>query len=56
MLNVVTGPTGYPAAVLIRGVAGVTGPGRLTKTLGIDRRFNGLAAGKLAASWFEERP
>jgi DNA-3-methyladenine glycosylase len=31
MLNVVTGPIGYPAAVLIRGVETLAGPGSLTK-------------------------
>ncbi len=41
MLNLVTGPEGTPAAVLIRGLDTVTGPGRLTKALGIDMGFNG---------------
>lgn len=44
MLNLVTGPADYPAAVLIRGVQDITGPGRLTKRLKIDRRLNGLVA------------
>ena len=44
MLNIVTGPAEYPAAVLIRGVRGISGPGRLTKRLQIDRRLNGLPA------------
>ncbi|MDQ8202394.1 DNA-3-methyladenine glycosylase [Pelagicoccus sp. SDUM812003] len=44
MLNLVTGPEGYPAAILIRGVEGLSGPGRLTKALGIDRRFNAQPA------------
>ncbi|MBK1878910.1 DNA-3-methyladenine glycosylase [Pelagicoccus mobilis] len=44
MLNLVTGPPDYPAAVLIRGLEGVNGPGRLTKRLGIDRRFNASPA------------
>jgi DNA-3-methyladenine glycosylase len=34
MLNVVTGPISYPAAVLISGVDTLAGPGRLTKTMG----------------------
>ena len=34
MLNLVVGPAGWPAAVLIRGVDGITGPGRLTRALG----------------------
>lgn len=44
MLNLVTGPAGHPAAVLIRGVAGINGPGRLTKRLRIDRVLNGRPA------------
>jgi Methylpurine-DNA glycosylase (MPG) len=43
MLNVVTRPEGYPAAVLIRCAGGVSGPSRLTRTLGI----NGWSARKL---------
>jgi DNA-3-methyladenine glycosylase len=45
MLNIVTGPEGYPAAVLIRGAGSVTGPGRLTRALAIGRRLNGAPAG-----------
>ncbi len=41
LLNVVTGPKDFPQAVLIRGLEGLTGPGRLTKALGIDRGLNG---------------
>jgi DNA-3-methyladenine glycosylase len=44
MLNLVTGPAGYPAAVLIRGVREIAGPGRLTRQLSIDRRLNGQPA------------
>lgn len=44
MLNIVTGPEGFPAAVLIRGVEGIIGPGRVTKTLGINRRLNARPA------------
>lgn len=53
MLNLVTGPRGYPAAVLIRGVEGIEGPGRLTRALGIDRRFNGRAMGRASGLWIE---
>lgn len=41
MLNVVTGPEGFPQAVLIRGVSGIEGPGRLTRDLKIDKSFYG---------------
>ncbi|MEO6995784.1 MAG: DNA-3-methyladenine glycosylase [Lacunisphaera sp.] len=44
MLNLVAGPSGHPAAILIRGAGEIVGPGRLTKRLQIDRRLNGLSA------------
>jgi len=44
MLNLVTGPKGQPSAVLIRGVESVSGPGRVTRALGIDMSFNRAAA------------
>ncbi len=56
MLNLVTGPAGYPAAVLIRGLDSVSGPGRLTKTLGIGRRFNGLPAAPAHGLYLAEAP
>src|SRR6185295_19656356 len=40
MLNLVVGPADWPAAVLIRGVDGAIGPGRVTKALGVDRKLN----------------
>jgi DNA-3-methyladenine glycosylase len=46
MLNVVTGPVGYPAAVLIRSVEGIPGPGRLTRAMGINGRLNDKQASK----------
>ncbi len=44
MLNLVTGPADWPAAVLIRGIEGVNGPGRLTRALGISRALNARPA------------
>jgi DNA-3-methyladenine glycosylase (3mg) len=41
MLNIVTGEKNNPQAVLIRGVEDYPGPGRLTKSLGIDKSFYG---------------
>ncbi|PAW67426.1 MAG: 3-methyladenine DNA glycosylase [Opitutia bacterium Tous-C1TDCM] len=56
MLNLVVGPAGWPAAVLIRGVAGAIGPGRLTRQLEIDRRFNARSALDPASGlWLEDR-
>lgn len=55
MLNVVTGPKNYPAAVLIRGVAGIPGPGILTKQLRIAEVLNGGIAGRRSGLWIEDR-
>ncbi len=55
MLNIVTGKKGYPAAVLIRGVEGLNGPGKLTKALGITRTFNTCVANKKSGLWIEDR-
>ena len=52
MLNVVTGPIGYPAAVLIRSLEGTTGPGRLTNGLGITGALNEKAAEEQTGMWF----
>lgn len=41
MLNVVAGKENEPQAVLIRGLNECSGPGRVTKTLGIDKSFYG---------------
>src|SRR3954468_3264494 len=55
MLNVVTGEPGYPAAVLIRGTATISGPGRITTRLKIDKSLNGKPAKKSSGLWFEDR-
>jgi DNA-3-methyladenine glycosylase len=54
MLNLVTGPTGYPAAVLLRGLEGIAGPGRLTQQLEIGRGLNGAAARRCSGLWLED--
>jgi DNA-3-methyladenine glycosylase len=53
MLNVVTGREGVPAAVLIRGVGDHIGPGRLTRSLGLDKRFDGRPTVRPTGLWFE---
>lgn len=55
LLNLVTGPRNYPAAVLIRGVEGASGPGRLTKALKVDRGLNGAPAAPKGGLWIEDR-
>jgi DNA-3-methyladenine glycosylase len=55
MLNLVTGPKDYPAALLIRGLEGINGPGRLTRALNIDRRFNGMEAAPSTGLHLEDR-
>ena len=46
LLNISCGPSGYPAAVLIRSVVDASGPGRLTKYFGIDRSYNNQSVNK----------
>ncbi len=41
MLNIVTAIAEIPQAVLIRGVENLPGPGRLARSIGIDRSFYG---------------
>lgn len=63
--NIVTGEAGYPAAVLIRSIrllskgVDVRGPGRVTKTLLINKVFNGtniLSSSKLSIGSRQIRP
>ena len=55
ILNIVTGPKNYPAAVLIRGTDKISGPARLTKFLKIDKICNGKKAEPKTGLWFEDR-
>jgi DNA-3-methyladenine glycosylase len=54
MLNVVTGDEGFPAAVLIRGVQGITGPARVAKAFGVDKRLYAQPAIPEAGLWIED--
>ncbi len=54
MLNIVTATTDNPQAVLIRGLAGLNGPGRLTKFLGIDKSFYGEDLVESKRIWIED--
>lgn len=54
MLNVVTEQIEFPAAILIRGVQSLPGPGKLTKALKIDRRFNRLPVQPTTHLWIAD--
>ena len=44
LMNVITGPDGFPQGVLIRACEGYVGPGKLTKKLGVTGGVNSLSA------------
>ena len=54
LLNVVTGAEGDPQAVLIRGLAEVSGPGRLTKAYGITLEENRMDLVTSQTLWLED--
>lgn len=54
MLNIVTEEKGFPAAVLIRSVEGISGPGRVAKALRLDKSFNGVSLSKKNGLWIED--
>lgn len=54
MLNIVTGEEGYPSAVLIRGVEGHDGPGKLTRDIGINRSLNAEPVTPQTGLWVRE--
>jgi DNA-3-methyladenine glycosylase len=54
MLNIVTGEPGNPQAILIRGLEGCYGPGRLTKRLLIGKDFYGEDLVKSSRLWVED--
>jgi DNA-3-methyladenine glycosylase len=54
MLNFVASGEGIPQAVLIRGVAGYNGPGKLTRALGLDKSFYGENLQLSSRLWVED--
>lgn len=56
LLNLVTGPEGHPAAVLIRGAGEQDGPGKLTKALQITSALNHQPATRETGLWVEPGP
>lgn len=61
MLNIVTGPKDYPAAILIRSVVSdkphkiLDGPAKITKALKIDKKINVKLADQKIGLWIEDR-
>lgn len=55
MLNIVTGMENDPQAVLIRGLKGCSGPGRVSRLIGIDRSFYGEDLTTSARIWIEDQ-
>lgn len=54
MMNVVTGEKDNPQAVLLRGVLEASGPGRLTRLVGVDKEFNGEDLVESDRIWIEK--
>lgn len=54
LINIVCGESDFPQAVLIRGVEGASGPGRVSKKLGIDLSFNNLDIIQSDILWVED--
>ena len=55
MLNFVTGQEDKPQAVLIRGLDGIWGPGKITTQLKIDGSFNGASLVDSGKIWVEDK-
>ena len=54
LLNVVTGKEGDASAVLIRGLQGINGPGRVGKALHLDKSFYGETLLTSSRIWIED--
>jgi DNA-3-methyladenine glycosylase len=54
MLNIVTGDKGSPQALLIRGIADISGPGKITKKLAIDSSYYGEDLVTSGRIWLED--
>ena len=54
LLNLTTGVEGHPEAVLIRGVAEISGPGRVTRAMQIDLSLNKMPLVPESGLWVED--
>jgi DNA-3-methyladenine glycosylase len=53
MLNLVTGEPGHPCAILIRGIEGFNGPGKVGRELQLDKTFYGEDITTSQRIWLE---
>ena len=56
MFNIVTGVKDYPQAVLIRGLAGITGSGKVGRELGLDKSYYSESIINSKRIWIEDAP
>ncbi|WP_421917777.1 DNA-3-methyladenine glycosylase [Marinifilum sp.] len=54
LLNIVTGSKDQPQAILIRGVENIDGPGRVGRSLQLDKSFYGEDLSKSHRIWIED--
>lgn len=54
LLNIITGAEGHPEGILIRGIEGAIGPGRVTKAMGITVADNRLPLTPDSGLWLED--
>ncbi len=54
LINIITGPAEHPQGVLIRGVEGYNGPGKLTKAMGISCEHNAIDLNNSNILWIED--
>lgn len=56
LLNITVGPSEHPAAILVRGAGSIQGPGRLTRQLGVDGKWDGKTISPEESLWIEASP
>ncbi len=56
MFNIVTGKKDFPQAILIRGINNISGPGRVTKELELNKYYYGEDLTSSSRIWIENAP